>query len=624
MKINQRPAPFAFAKNPVQYRFDVPEYVNDGCYLLIKVMCQPVGGSAAEIYSEQLKVISQTVYFDISDIADANLSYSIPDYSDTTIKGDNGVTKIFYIKFAVITDANPTPQWVSEAEWPIVVIKGGIPMAQWDWNNYFINYKAAQKPFFTWQPSGKFIYATDKAFISYLHTAAADDLSLLVHAYFDDSTDTSKVIDFAENDHYLYHIPCGVGQLSIAEAGKRLYKYSVTVVSKADNTIIYADPFWFYIEFRPFYERKVLHYFNSLGGIDFLPINGIKEYVADINFTDSANFHGFAVPGIAADTEYDHTSKTKVDSVKSDTGFISKKENEVVQELLLSRYAWERRNEKNFRIAAMNKATSIRKSDDKLFSMPIEWRYGFTDVVYAPDIDLGTGVDNGDYCQPVTVATPPVFPEAIKGNSYSFSFSVLGDTPITVISSTIPSWLTIGISGRTVTLAGVPDATGTVNVDFVLGNCSSKTCAISGTITVTCVTIVSSITPPVARPGVSWGWSVELKGVEPFTVTENTKPAWLTIAVSGKYINFNGTPPSTGVFDLDITINSCTSVPLVTQITVAAECQGYYNNTDTTYNVTYIPCGGTVPIHEDVAPGESVCGTDFSGEISFFLPLGAC
>lgn len=77
-------------------------------------------------------------------------------------------------------------------------------------------------------------------------------------------------------------------------------------------------------------------------------------------------------------------------------------------------------------------------------------------------------------CVPVTIPGTVAFPNAIKDVAYSYSFDVPGTAPITLDNIVKPAWMTLSITGNTVTASGTPgegDVAEDVPVSFDLTNC---------------------------------------------------------------------------------------------------------------------------------------------------------
>ncbi len=472
MNISQRPYKFSFSKNPLQYTFsEISNYADAGCYLLIQIYKRDIGGANETLlFTEQIKPLSAIVIYDMASIVESALEYAMPDFAGAVLQAGNNI-KEFYVKFATITDAAPMPTYTSDVANLIYCIKGGIPQPQWDWNNYFINYVASNKPFLTWQPDNRFIGLNDSFFISFLNSLASVSLALIVDVEYIDGTTDQVITNFTDSNKVLYHIQAGPDQLGLnaLHADKRLYKYSLSIVSAANHATVFVNPYTYYIDYRNFYNTKFLHYYNSLGGIEMVRINGMIESTADVTFTDSEKFGGNIIIGSPNSEEYTQTAKSKVDTFKGDSGFIfSRREQDVFQEILLSRFAWERIIGNNWRIYVTNKSTSMGKTSDKTFSLPLEWRYSFTNSVYAPVIDLGIS------CVPVTYSG--TLPNASIGVPYSATITLFGSAPFSLPSKTEPSWAIIALSGNSVTITGTPPDDTDMVVGFIASNaCGSTT-----------------------------------------------------------------------------------------------------------------------------------------------------
>lgn len=90
----------------------------------------------------------------------------------------------------------------------------------------------------------------------------------------------------------------------------------------------------------------------------------------------------------------------------------------------------------------------------------------------------------------------------------------------------------------------------------------------------TCVvpSIVGSPSLPNGTEGQAYSYSFSLNGSEPFSISNVTKPSWLSISISGSTVNFGGTPPvgsaGTGItisFDIN---NACGTVSFSDSINV--------------------------------------------------------
>lgn len=63
-----------------------------------------------------------------------------------------------------------------------------------------------------------------------------------------------------------------------------------------------------------------------------------------------------------------------------------------------------------------------------------------------------------------------------------------------------------------------------------------------------------------------------------------------------------------------------------TTTTAAQTCTDYFNNTSTTFFVSYVPCGGSESIGAFVGPNDSICAVDGTcgGDCGFLSILGSC
>lgn len=74
------------------------------------------------------------------------------------------------------------------------------------------------------------------------------------------------------------------------------------------------------------------------------------------------------------------------------------------------------------------------------------------------------------------------------------------------------------------------------------------------------VSIFGSPELPDGEVGIPYSYSFALAGSQPFGLTINSRPSWMTIEISGDTVNFSGTPDVDGSdIDVDITITNCSA-----------------------------------------------------------------
>jgi hypothetical protein len=177
-----------------------------------------------------------------------------------------------------------------------------------------------------------------------------------------------------------------------------------------------------------------------------------------------------------------------------------------------------------------------------------------------------TEVDGTTICVPVSFTdfTPP---NAFADLLYDFSLPLSGSGPFSVSGITKPAWMTIAVSGSNLVFSGTPGPTEEaihVGVAATVSNCSGgSTQSFSKFINVLppCVGVTfGAITLPDATANVPYNYSVALSGTTPLAISGITKPAWMSIAVSGTNLVFSGTPAQsdadTGVA-VQLTVTNC-------------------------------------------------------------------
>lgn len=98
----------------------------------------------------------------------------------------------------------------------------------------------------------------------------------------------------------------------------------------------------------------------------------------------------------------------------------------------------------------------------------------------------GSSAPGGPACVGATIGGGQTLHDAQTGVAYSATINLSGTAPFSISSVVKPSWMTVTLSGSTITFTGTPSATGSVTISFTIGNCSgANTLNFSQGITVT-------------------------------------------------------------------------------------------------------------------------------------------
>lgn len=224
-------------------------------------------------------------------------------------------------------------------------------------------------------------------------------------------------------------------------------------------------------------------------------------------------------------------------------------------------------------------------------------------------------------CEAVTIVGTPALPDATVGVAYSYSFEVAGTAPFELDSIIKPDWMTISISGTTVTFSGTPtigDIGTNIVVGFDIQNCAghgsgslSSSDMWGGDVSfddIIDVVAASSCTPvsisggapvfPDITVGDTYDFDITLLGDAPFTLSNIIKPAWMTIEITGSTIHVGGTPDATNAgtaIPVSFTASNCSGASTVDVsdtidvLLVSYDCGD--SITETTVSTTYVDLG---------------------------------
>lgn len=475
MTILERPYDYNWSKNDIRYVLQ-PEEDTTSVQLRIKY-ANSTGNSFSELItlSDLAADTNGRIYVYIQAYLNSLLSYTVPQATQFILRAPDECNK-FYIEYREITDDEDDPEWVtSESDHICYVLKGGVETLKASGNNFFVNYFAVSKPFLTWLPSNRFVYADQYAFLTFLNTGATAVGYKLKFTFTDVAGNTyHKTIVFAEEDR-LFHLNVSPANDDFPVFTDPLYCYDVKVTTHGNVDL--TETYRFYVEYRPVYEYWDLFWHNSLGGFDGSRVVGETTITIEKNYTENG-------AGKDVDAGADkvrragllHTAIIKRNSFKGDIGFQKNTaENEALQEILLSSSIYQLLVDLWLPVLNVQKTQDLRTSKSKMFSFPIQWQLASEEEVYTPKIrsfGIGTNIYT-PYCSPVGIGDYPGIDDLIIGEPFSISIPLTGEGPFAIVSTDdMPDGLSASIVGDALVISGTPTAEGTdLQITVVISNC---------------------------------------------------------------------------------------------------------------------------------------------------------
>lgn len=379
-----RPEVLSLSYNPVTYRLHTDIPINTaGLAIEVALYFAGLDGEFSQVFFQPLYPNGDGyVTFQPQAILNAFLEYHppVPSNKVSLMAAQSGR---FYLEYREVTTAAASGAWQSDADHVRYVIKGGLAYERWT-PTVFSAWLGAQKPFLTWQQSGRLCGKKETMFLYFLLAEAATSLEARIRVVFSDLSEKETVVLFPDHHQYgVYAIGTGIEQLGITEAaGKPIYFFEVSVW--AENTVM-AYPYRYFPDNRASYNTTQFNYVNSLGGCDSIRFLGTIEsdFVRDLQL-------GGATPPIIREgaSLYPQTTVQSVKTntnFKGDVGFLGKKEQHYLLDLFTSRHVWEPRYGKWIPVVITSKSIPQPKSDDMLFSMPVEWQYGWDNNKFTPN-----------------------------------------------------------------------------------------------------------------------------------------------------------------------------------------------------------------------------------------------
>lgn len=404
--LTERPFRLGFSKNESRYIFTVTNPASAGCAVQVRLFYHTItSASAPPVLITDIKLTPTpdgNVAFYAQTYFESILKLQMPAAGSTTALAATNQHCYFWIEYRQVTDLAPNNAWIiTERDRKRIMMLGGIEVQKYERNNFFENYLIPDKWWLTWLPTNRFVGLDQEHYLSWFKTITdAEDFVMKVKVVYTDATEDNTVeLALPAGNNFVYHLPTGVAQLGLAALNpdKTIHYYEVHIENVADG--VQANPYRFYIDYDYYYKKFDWVYLNSLGGLDAVRVKG--RYTRDIEREVSSASTLNLINQINDPVKNSDTIDTGIlltKKWKGDVGFMnSPDEQDGVADLLPSTEVFEKIDGRWLRIKLLTKTQPMGGSEDKKWSFPVEFMYGWVNDIYTPDKkNFGAGSNTGE------------------------------------------------------------------------------------------------------------------------------------------------------------------------------------------------------------------------------------
>lgn len=389
--MQERPYEISWSKNQIRYVLQTDTALaTEGLAIELRLYFKVFNGIVFE------QVYSQPAYADANGIVefypqailDAMLEYKLPTVILNTLERMDSQAGLFYLEYREVTTAVPDPAWISDQATTLYVLKGGLSTQRWQGGNYFVTYFQTYKPFLTWRISGGLCGLQERMYLYFLMPRAANGtVSVKVKVvYTDQAEDNSLSLQFPDvpAKYAMYAIPAGVAQLDLQSLtpAKRIYYYEISV---EDAGGVLATAFRYLPDYRNSYNKTQFNFINSLGGMDSVRVLGEIETAHERETETAEITSAYNINENYVALHEFMSAVTVQEQFKGNAGFVGKKEQQGLSDLFYTRNVWEARFNRWWPVIITSKSYVWAKSTDDLYTVPLEWAYGFRNTQFTPD-----------------------------------------------------------------------------------------------------------------------------------------------------------------------------------------------------------------------------------------------
>jgi hypothetical protein len=462
--VNKRPYARNWSGNPCEYElYSAAAAADASIYFEVRLMFKFIGGVWTEIVRLPYSPAAGIAVVNLQGLLNSVLQYGLPDLAadETLTYTGPKQTGYFFLSFREVT-GDPVGFDESEVDFARFVIKGGISYKDWRGNNFWENYFDPRKPFLTWEKTKRLAAVNERMYLAWLNhtTVTGGDLKARIITYYTDNgaTRTQDIALTGAVPDLVSYIPVGCTQLDLVnlEPARSIHYWEVKIMDHTNPGAPEAvsEVFTFELDNRKSYNDTTINYRSSLGGLGSAYARGVIEYNLEFQneviekVTDAQYFEGSQVKA-----QLQMIENTERTIYKGDLGYLPKEEQDRYRDIHLQRELWWEQDKKWIPIIDVTGNIKQKKSDDKLWSMPIEWTPAIPgDYYYTPksaaigDSQPHTNVCAGTIISCVINVTLNVgdadveFIPTFSAGFTKFTYQILGfhAAPIEVLNVAIP------------------------------------------------------------------------------------------------------------------------------------------------------------------------------------------
>jgi hypothetical protein len=411
IEVRRRPFEHSFSGNPIHYQlFSDAAAADANIFFEIRVLLKYIGDADyAEVIILPHYPTAGKADVNIQDILDSKLDFKVPEFNadETVYSTAEKQTANYYLQFREVSDDSPDPAWDdSESEFERIVLKGGLNYFTYRGNNFWLNYYNDEKPFLTWQQSGRLTSLRERMYLAWLNSVeVADSLPVIVDVIYTDGTSDFITVNLGGRKDNIIYIPAGATQLGLPDLVDKVIYYweiKVTAIIDGADPIDVSQSFRYYADNRNDDNDITLNYRNSLGGLDSVRVRGVIEHDLNYDFAEqdrTVDPDYFDGDSIFPKRVIANSKERKI--YKGDIGYLSKEDQDRFRDSHLIREVWWERSIKWWPVVFLTANQKQKRSDDDLFSFPLQFALATDgDNYYTPDaVDLGDGSFTSNVCR---------------------------------------------------------------------------------------------------------------------------------------------------------------------------------------------------------------------------------
>ncbi len=238
----------------------------------------------------------------------------------------------------------------------------------------------------TSEATAKWVLPSQREHLAYIVPEGITSGRLRADIYYHDGTSElshqiEAIADWDEHELWLAHVGVEARSLRAVHPTKTISHYSIFLTQGSGTTVI-SERRWFRVRYDHVDTYRQLHYLNSRGGWDTMPLYGPREQALEVDkvVSERSTYGGTTLLGLRDSVTVLNTMN---DQLQAGTCLLRPDEMDALKELVASEAVVERVGTELWPVEVLDEKAALRDENEQLAGRVVKYRYALRNTAHS-------------------------------------------------------------------------------------------------------------------------------------------------------------------------------------------------------------------------------------------------